>query len=90
MAKHVPGPTRDPLDLGGSRTLSQHYLGQEKCYQVIAFTVRLEFIHTHYRSSTHASFVFQAMEGMAKRMAAYNPSRFVYHETVIANYIEYF
>jgi hypothetical protein len=25
----------------------------------------------------------QAMEGMAKRLAAYNPARFVYHETVI-------
>jgi hypothetical protein len=24
----------------------------------------------------------QAMEGIAKRLAAYNPSRFVYHETV--------
>jgi len=50
----------DPRDVGGNRTLSQHYLGQEKCYQVIAFS---------------------AMEGLAKRLAAYNPARFVYHET---------
>ena len=41
MSKHVPGQTMDPRDVGGNRTLSQHYLGQEKCYQVIAFSVRI-------------------------------------------------